>query len=219
MKIPKTKKGLKTKMKLLAAAEKVFGEKGYSDSSVSQITRKARVAMGTFYIYYDSKSEIFVDLVKKLNHDLRKAISISVTGLSTRKEIEITGFKSFFEFLKKHKSLYRIVRQAEFVDPELFQWYYNEISKGYAEGLSVAMDRGEVRRMDPELLSFELMGVADFIGMKYILWDDKLNDEMIDQVMDFILHGLLVHAENSKSLPHNGDEISHRIGNQNISSQ
>jgi AcrR family transcriptional regulator len=219
MKIPKTKRGLKTKLKLLAAAEKVFGDRGYSDSSINQITRKARVGMGTFYIYYDSKSEIFVDLIKKLNHDLRKSISISVNGLSTRKEIEITGFRSFFEFLKQHKKLYRIIRQAEYVDPELFQWYYNEISKGYAEGLSVAMDSREVRRMDPELLSFELMGIADFIGMKYILWDDKLNDNMIDQVMDFILHGLLVHVDDSESLPHQGDKLSHPIRDESISLQ
>ncbi|MGC8618437.1 MAG: TetR/AcrR family transcriptional regulator [Thermoplasmata archaeon] len=196
MKEPKTKRGMRTKGKLLAAAEKVFGDKGYWDSSISQITRKARVGMGTFYIYYSSKYEIFEDLVRKLNHDLRKSISISVSGLKTRKEIESAGFRAFFEFLSQHKSLYRIIRQAEYVDQKLFRWYYNKIAIGYVEGLRKASDSNEIKNLDPEMLSFALMGIADFIGMRYILWEEKLDSKKVDQLMEFIFDGML-----SKSSP------------------
>lgn len=192
MRVPKTRRGNRTKAKLLASAEKVFGDKGYWDSSVSQITRKAKVGMGTFYIYYDSKYEIFEDLIRKLNHELRKSISLAVNDLKTRKDIENKGFRAFFEFLDKHKKLYRIVRQAEYVDRELFKWYYGIIAEGYVEGLKVALNNNEVRNLDPELLSFALMGIADFIGMRYILWGDKLDNKMVDQLMDFIFNGILV---------------------------
>ncbi|MEM3191714.1 MAG: TetR/AcrR family transcriptional regulator [Candidatus Parvarchaeota archaeon] len=192
MRIPKTKRGMVTKNKLLNAAEKIFGAKGYAESTITEITQKAKVGMGTFYNYYNSKSEIFADLVRMLNHDLRKSISISVQNLGTRREIEEKGFRTFFDFLKHHKNLYRIIRQAEYVKPELFRWYYDKISTGYAEGLKKAMESGEIREMDPELLSYVLMGIGDFIGMKYILWNDELNDKMMDQVMNFIFSGILV---------------------------
>ncbi|MEM3334015.1 MAG: TetR/AcrR family transcriptional regulator [Thermoplasmata archaeon] len=191
MRVPKTNRGIKTKNKLLKAAERVFGEKGYFDSSISEITRKAKVSTGTFYIYYNSKIEIFKDLIVNLNHELRKVISISVSDLTKRKDIEEMGFKKFFEFLKRHKKLYRIVRQAEYIDPALFSWYYKKIAEGYSKGLDKAMENKEFKKGNSELLSFALMGIADFVGMRYVLWEDEINDDIIRELMDFIFNGIL----------------------------
>ncbi len=191
MRVPKTNRGIKTKNKLLKAAEKVFGEKGYFNSSISEITRKAEVSTGTFYIYYNSKTDIFKDLIVNLNHELREVISIAVKDLTKRKDVEEMGFKKFFEFLNHHKKLYRIVRQAEYIDPNLFSWYYKKIAEGYSKGLDKAMENKEFKKSNSELLSFALMGIADFVGMRYVLWDDKINDDKIRELMDFIFYGIL----------------------------
>jgi len=188
---PKTKRGEKTKKKLLNSAEKVFGEKNYFEAPISEITRRARVSTGTFYIYYDSKLEIFRDLVKNLNHELRKTIKIATLNLEKREDIENKGFRVFFEFLKNHKNLYWIVRQAEHVDPKLFSWYYKKISEGYTKGLKKAMQLNEFKKYDPELISYALMGIADFVGMRYVLWEESLDEEKIKQLMEFIFNGLI----------------------------
>ena len=192
MGIPKTRRGEKTKERLLRAAEKVFGKSGYFDASIGDITRSAKVSTGTFYIYYDSKLEIFRDLIRNLNHKMRAHIESAVAQLSGRKEVEDAGFRSFFEFLRHHRKLYRIVKQAEFIDPKLFQWYYKKIAEGYALGLEEAMNGGEFARADPELLSFALMGIADFTGMRYVLWEDSMEEQKIKDIMKLIFNGILV---------------------------
>ena len=45
--------------KLLDAATQEFGERGFHDASVSGITRRAGVALGSFYTYFDTKDAIF----------------------------------------------------------------------------------------------------------------------------------------------------------------
>ena len=49
-KTPKTRKGLATQAKLLEAAEAEFGERGYHDGSIVEITRRAGGGLGTFYV-------------------------------------------------------------------------------------------------------------------------------------------------------------------------
>ena len=53
-KAPRTARGEKTMRKILDAALAEFGEKGFSESSVVSITSRAKVALGTFYTYFDS---------------------------------------------------------------------------------------------------------------------------------------------------------------------
>lgn len=43
---------------LIAAALEVFAERGVEDAPVSEIVRRAGVAQGTFYLYFESKNDI-----------------------------------------------------------------------------------------------------------------------------------------------------------------
>jgi AcrR family transcriptional regulator len=52
-KVPKTERGRKTLRALLNAAAEEFGEKGFHDAAISQITARAGVATGSFYVYFD----------------------------------------------------------------------------------------------------------------------------------------------------------------------
>ena len=66
-KAPRTARGEKTMRKILDAALAEFGEKGFSDSSIVSITTRAKVALGTFYTYFDSKEALFAALDKARN--------------------------------------------------------------------------------------------------------------------------------------------------------
>ena len=53
------------------------------------------------------------------------------------------------------------------------------------------MDRGEIRRFDPEALVYMLMGMLDFIGMRWVLWDGAMPPErVLDDLLAFMRHGL-----------------------------
>jgi AcrR family transcriptional regulator len=186
-----TARGQKTRAKLLKAAESVFGEKGYERASIADITRKGGVALGTFYVYFPDKQSIFVEVVDELGTRLRRLIGESTAACTTRMDVEREGLRTFFEFVREHPNLYRVVRQAEFVDEACYRRYYDRFAKGYVSGLSQAMSDGQVRRMDAETLAYCLMGIGDFLGMRWVLWEeDPGMERVLDTAMSLIQHGM-----------------------------
>lgn len=173
--LPATSRGLRTRQKLLDAAETVFGELGYHNAGIVEITQRADVALGTFYLYFPDKRSIFEDLVRALNARLRRAISERVREVEDRLEQEVVGFDVFFEFVRRHRNLYRVILQAETVDEELYRWHYRKLADGYVRGLRSAQASGQVRTdLDAETLAYALMGMAEALGSRYVLWDGKL---------------------------------------------
>jgi AcrR family transcriptional regulator len=182
-------KGEATRQRLMDAAEEIFGTKGFYHTSVGDITAKAGVAQGTFYLYFPTKVDIFRALVEHLSHVLRTETEVATQGARDRLEAERLGIDAFFKFVHRHRNLYRIVRQAEFVDEALYKWYYERMARGYARKLQDAMQRGEIRTMDPDLLAWCLMGISDYTGMRYILWKDE-NQADAAKLLDFLTAGL-----------------------------
>lgn len=169
---PLTKRGEATRHKLLAAAETVFADLGYHEASIVKITEGAGVALGTFYLYFDSKQTIFEALVVDLNQRVRHAMSQSMAEAKDRIEAERLGFEGFFRFTAAHPALYRVVREAEFVSPATLRLHYERIVEGYRAGLSAAQVAGDVDPLlDSEVAAWALMGAGELIGMRYLLWE------------------------------------------------
>jgi AcrR family transcriptional regulator len=171
---PLSKRGLDTRRRLLDAAEAVFGELGYPDASIVKITEAAGVAQGTFYLYFDSKQAVFDELVRDLNQRVRHAMKEGSSRGRTRLEAELLGFQAYFRFTAEHPALYRIIRQAEFVSPDMLRYHYERLSQGYVEALAEASRTGEIgRELDPEVTAWALMGLGELIGMRWILWNGE----------------------------------------------
>ncbi len=196
---PVTARGEATRRRILDAAEDVFGEWGYYEASISQITRRANIAQGTYYLYFRSKLEIFIQLVEDLGHRLRAAIREASEGAGDRIEIERRGFQAFFAFVAKHRRIYRIVQEAERVAPEAAHDYYRRISEDYERGLRAAMVAGEFVQLGPEAIAYALMGIAHFTALRWLVWPDSARDggqtpqvppEALDAIFTFIARGL-----------------------------
>ena len=169
---PLSKRGLDTRRRLIDAAERVFGELGYHEASIVKVAEAAGVATGTFYLYFDSKKAIFDELVRDLNRRVRRAMKEGSGKGTSRVESELLGFESYFRFTSEHPALYRIIRQAEFVSPEMLRYHYDRLSEGYIEALQAAVDSGEIGQLDAEVATFALMGLGEMVGMRWILWGD-----------------------------------------------
>jgi AcrR family transcriptional regulator len=191
--MPVTARGEATRRKLLGAAEGEFGDKGFHAASVSSITTRAGVGQGTFYLYFHSKEEIFVTLVRDIGRKLRRQMTASAGNAADRLEAERESLQGFLEFTQKHPGLYRIVQEAQFVDEPVFREYYERLAKSYSEGLSEAVRRGEIGPGDAEARAWALMGIGHFLGMHWCLWQGKLPEPaVIDDVMKMVSHGLAV---------------------------
>jgi AcrR family transcriptional regulator len=57
--VPRSRKGAETRARLLAAAKRVFEERGFLEVRVTDITERAELSHGSFYHYFDSKEQIF----------------------------------------------------------------------------------------------------------------------------------------------------------------
>ena len=173
--LPTTARGQRTRKALVDAAEAVFGELGYHNAGIVEITQRADVALGTFYLYFPDKKAIFVDLVRTLNARMRAAIRERVKDLDDRLEQEVIGFETFFEFVRGHRNLYRVILQAETVDDEVYRWHYRTLADGYVRGLKRAQAAGQVRTdVDAETLAYSLMGMAESLGSRFVLWEGKI---------------------------------------------
>lgn len=185
---PLSKRGALTRRRLLEAAESVFAELGYHNASIVKLTEAAGVGQGTFYLYFQGKRQIFDELVLDLNHRVRRAMTEASSGAETRAERELLGFAAFFRFTAEHPALYRIIRQAEFVSPEMLHSHYDKLTEGYVAGLGEAMEKGEIAAGDPEVLAWALMGIGELVGMRWILWAgaDELPPGVFDQLATII---------------------------------
>jgi AcrR family transcriptional regulator len=184
-------RGLETRAKLLESAEQVFGDVGYVDASIVKITEAAGVGQGTFYLYFASKQEIFDELIRDLNRRVRHAMKEASSRGETRLEAELLGFGAYFRFTAEHPALYRIIRQAEFVSPQMLEYHYEKLAEGYVEGLRESMARGEIGDIDPEVTAWALMAAGEMLGMRYILWGDGSVPEHVEGELARIIRSVL----------------------------
>jgi len=188
---PVTARGEATRRRLLNAAEAEFGTRGYHGASVSSITQRAEIAQGTFYLYFRSKEEMFLTLVRDIGHQLRAHSAQAIARTTNRLEAERVGLEAFLQFTTKHRGLYRIVQESQFVDPQVFREYYEKLAEGYAAALDRAARDGELSKGDAATRAWSMMGIGHFLGMKWCLWQKQAPPpEILDEVMSFVTKGM-----------------------------
>ncbi len=189
---PKTQRGRDTLEKICKSAEALFSTQGYYNTSINDITRMAEIAPGTFYIYFKDKLSVFKYLVEHLNCILRNEIRESIEDCNTRYDQEHEGIKAFFNFLKHHMGLYKIIWEAQFVDEETFRNYYENIAKGYTKRIEKAQKNGEIiDDISAKTLAYCFIGVSNFIGLKWIIFEEQpVTDDIIDDLMKLFKNGV-----------------------------
>lgn len=188
--LPKTAKGQETLERIRKAAELLFSANGYYNTSVTDITNEASVAPGTFYIYFTDKKSVFRYLLEDMGHSLRADIAVATKDCVSRYDIEYMGFKTFFAFVTKHSGLYKIIWEAQFVDNEMFKEYYENFAERYILRIKNAQESGELKDLDPKILAYSLIGICNFIGLKWVIFDNKpVPDEAIHEIMRFVRSG------------------------------
>ncbi|HEY7350005.1 MAG TPA: TetR/AcrR family transcriptional regulator [Ktedonobacterales bacterium] len=205
--MPVTARGEATRRRILDAAETVFGAKGYHGASVTEITQRAQVAQGTFYLYFRSKREIFLKLVEDLGERMRVSLRAASHNSGDRLAMERDGFRAFFAYTRVHPQLFRIVQEADRLDQPTFQEYYTRLARPYERGLRKAMAAGEIREMDAEALAYTLIGIGHFLAQRWLVWSEsevgqagrdhaaegeapELPERVFAMLLDFLAHGL-----------------------------
>lgn len=190
-KTPRTERGRKTLRLLLDAAAAEFGEKGFHESSVVSITQRAGVALGSFYTYFDSKDSLFRALVRDMSAQVRQMVGPVIAAEPDRLEGERKGLNKFLNFVREHKELYRIIDEAEFVDPPSYRAHYEDTVNGYLASLKEAAAKGQVRDDVEEVHAWAIVGMNVFLGLRFgVLGEDRDAAEVATIAADLLTNGL-----------------------------
>ena len=190
-KTPRTERGRKTLRKLLDAAAAEFGEKGFHEASISGITRRAGTALGSFYTYFDSKDEIFRALVSDLSGKVRTRSAGEIQPGMSPLQIEAAALTGFLNFAREHKEIYRIVDEAEFVDPASYRQHYESTAQRIVERLERGAAAGEFRPGLDEGHAWALMGMYVFLGLRFaILGEERAVEDIVAVASDILRRGI-----------------------------
>ena len=143
-KAPRTARGERTLRKILDAAMNEFGERGFNEASIVGITSRAKVALGTFYTYFDSKEEVFRALVRDMSEQVRTTVAPLLSGDGDSIERERLALMALLQLIASRKQVYRIIDEAEFVDPAGYERHYTSAAERIANRLREAAAKGEV---------------------------------------------------------------------------
>ena len=188
--VPGTPRGQRTRERILAAAEEVFGQMGYEPASITAITQAAGVAQGTFYVYFPSKHAIFIELIKDFAVRVRAAIARATVPATrtaaSRATIERAGLEAWLNFCHDHPGLYRVMREASIVAPETHRWYYESFADAYAAHFA-KWSNGRDKIGDIETVAYMMVAIADWIGLRWTIWGGKrVPRKVLDQITDLL---------------------------------
>ena len=186
-KVPRTARGRQTLRKLLDAAAKEFGEKGFHETSISGITRRAGTALGSFYTYFDSKDEIFRALVKDMSGQVAAHAGKAVSPDLSPFEVERAALLAFLKFARDNKEIYRIIDEAEFVDPASFREHYQTTANRILERLKKGEAAGEFREGIEEAHAWAIMGMNVFLGLRFSVWGEGTEAPHIADLANVLL--------------------------------
>ncbi|HVH49724.1 MAG TPA: TetR/AcrR family transcriptional regulator [Sphingomicrobium sp.] len=192
-KAPRTARGERTLRKILDAAIAEFGERGFAETSIVGITSRAKVALGTFYTYFDSKEALFAALVEDMSGKVRDLVAPALAGASDALDGERRALAAYLQFVAEHKEVYRIVDEAEFVDPQGFRSHYETTASRIAARLKEGVDSGDLRHADPatqEIWAWALMGMNVFLGLRFGVWSHESPERIAAEVNRMLADGL-----------------------------
>jgi AcrR family transcriptional regulator len=171
-KTPRTERGRRTLRAILDAAAIEFGTRGFHETSIVAITARAGVALGSFYTYFDTKDAVFRALVQDMSAQVGHVGAAAMAGATDALSGETAVVKSFIGFARAHKELYRIIDEAEFVDPTSYRAHYEGAAARITARLQAGAAKGELRADVGEAEAWALMGMNVFLGLRYGVMSD-----------------------------------------------
>ena len=183
---------------LLNAASTVFAERGYHQTRVSDIIEEAQVARGTFYLYFDSKSSIFLELLEQLLTTLRGTVGgVDMSQGAQPVDVQLRSIiRTLLEAIVENRELTKIVtREAVGLDAEVdrrLRDFYSELVDYVRDSLIVAERMGFARPLDHEVAATCVVGTIKQF-MDRLVMTEHLPDinRMALAVLDFNLRGIV----------------------------
>ncbi len=182
---------------------RVIARKGMAAATIAEIALEAKIAKGTIYLYFRDRDELVEKTFETAIGHLHARVDESMAEARTFDEklrAYVTAKFSFFQENAEFFRLYRSLRMPEGSPQQqrrqkrTCQPQYRARIEAMAAEVKRAMERGEVRKMDPMRLALFLVEGSTAIVLERLTEDNSpplQND--IDLVVELLLSGVVPH--------------------------
>lgn len=183
---------------ILKAAIAVFSRKGYHDTSISDIIKKAGIARGTFYLYFENKRQIFDSILDNLLIEIDLCIKKIKIGKDRHSPLDQlrANLTRVFTLLVENPELSRILlRHATGLDEESDQKiteFYDSLAYRIEDALRLGIKMGLIRECNSRISSYCILGsIREVIEhITSIRGDVSEISAIVEEVLNFGLQGL-----------------------------
>lgn len=190
---------VETRERLLQSAKELFSKKGYCETKVSDIVEKSGVAQGTFYIYFKSKEEIFLELVKSLHLDLMKNLEKYIKIEKDCQSLIKDFVKEFLTEVYNNREIAEIFFSQLFgLNQDFKKLYLKKISD--IQNLIFRVVNRYFPEEESQILSTLILGFVRQIFFNYLTNKNLSLDQMLSKAekgIDIIFQG--IYSEERKS--------------------
>jgi AcrR family transcriptional regulator len=192
-----TQRGKDRRRQLMDFAARRFADNGYHPTSVAEIVQGMGVGKGVFYWYFSSKEELFAEILREAQYDLRRRQQAAIGDEPDPvRRIEL-GIRASMDWLSENRHLFNIFQFAaseERFAPALRRG--QEVAEADVERhVKEAIVAGRVRDTDPLVLTHAILGVTNNLARSFIFKRNESPSSVADAAVDFCLDGLLGRAD------------------------
>lgn len=169
-----------------------FASNGYHPTSVAELVDGLGVGKGVFYWYFESKEELFIEILRDGERALRRS-QWEAMGDERDPIVRLElGIRASMAWWSEHRDLYVLI---EFARTEAS--FASGIRKGEKVALGdtqklvqEAMDAGAIPDGNAVVISQAVLGVSTVLARTQLLGRKRPPAEVADEVIDFCRHGL-----------------------------
>ena len=173
------------------AAER-FAAQGYHPTSVSEIVAGLNVGKGVFYWYFDSKEQLFLEILKEAQTDLRRRQQHAIGDEADpvrRIELGLRASLAWAEDHRDHNTLMQVAAtEAAFVD--VLRRGQDIAVADVVKHVKEAITAGRIRDADPDVLAHAMVGVVSHLTRVFIYERCEPAESVADAAVAFCLDGL-----------------------------
>jgi AcrR family transcriptional regulator len=181
--------------RLLQSGRRLFGEQGYFETNIHQVTSGARLSVGAFYTHFASKEVFYAEVINQVGHDARAFIARNLPDAGTAAlnalEYELRGLWLWLVYVSLDKHCYNLVREAEFVLPATVRGYYGAFAAGYRKRPPSLRVTVAAPHLDEGTAIEYLMGLAHYFGLEAAFDEAPLDARaLVETIGGYLAHGL-----------------------------
>lgn len=167
---------------IVKVAHRQFSKRGYKNTSIHIIAKKAKLSVGCIYKYFKNKDELYKYIISEEQIKIKDYINLRIKDYSTRFDKEVEGLRAWLFYVRENPNVYKLIWESLFYDKNSFDEYYNNFASSYAKALK--HDQEEISNNDYFTDAFMLIGISNFLGVQLMSSKEEYTDEKINQMVD-----------------------------------